>query len=514
MNRPPNWDGILERDRASFIFAIVAAVAAGVSIARFSVLAFGGVVVITVGLLCIAMVRKNNLLAFALAACATLIAFPAFLPRTVADRESAAFGGGIDSRGAAQLAIIVAMIAMGLWLWLVSDAGVTTLFRPPIPTLLTYSFLILVSLLYAPDRAWSTFGLLKLLSIIVLIVVLMATVQTSDQLKRVIDTMLSAVAVLLAVYWIDIARGAASIYEGRPEVSWLNPNSATLAAVVLGIVMTARYLGTRPLPRPGLTIGLGMFGAVTALMAGSKSSLGAGATALVIVMAVVFFRSPTGFSLARLTIMLTGVVMTMAYFVVTESGVVAHLEAYESNQYVEPTTLTGRVPVWSTAITETVSSPFSAMVGHGYLSTFALGLQGRHWVAHQAHNSLVQTFFDLGLAGLIIVILLYAQTWFCVLRSVLTFPVGDQRWVRALELLAALTVLTVVSLTEDIMGGVVESRSFIFFIVVFGIHQNMTLQGRDGGQQSRAEPLSSTRMERSAEIVSQGGQPHAARQIR
>lgn len=475
MNLPPGWKVIPGRERAYPILGIIAATVSGAGIARFSSMALAGVVAITLGLLCLSLVRKETLLTFALAGCGTLIAFPAFLPRPGADSESAALGGDVDGRGLAQLAIIVAVIAIGLWMLLVSDSGMSVFFRSPMPLLLCYVLLVVVSLLYAPDLAWSTFGLLKLLSILVLLAVLAHTVRTPDQVKHVIDTMLAAVAFVIAVYGVEIATGVAGMYQGRPDVSWLNPNSATLAATLLGIMMTARYLGARTLQRPALTIGLGLFGAAIALVAGSKSSLGGGALALLLVVALVLFRSPTGFRMTRAMLMLGAVAIIVGYFVATDSGIIAHLDAYESNQFADPSSLTGRVPVWDAAITDTMSSPFTTILGHGYLSTFALGLQGKFWLAHQAHNSFVQTFFDLGAIGLTLVVILYAHTWFRVVRTVLILPVSDQRWVRALELLAALTVLTVVSVTEDIMGGVLEARSYIFLIVVFCINQNVAI---------------------------------------
>lgn len=478
MKQPLGWQGTLERERLHPVLGIIAAIAAGAGIARFSVIGLGAAVALTGLLLCLSLVRKHTLLTFALAACATLIAFPAFLPRPAIDRESAAIGGEIDSRGIAQLAIIIAMVGLGLWLWLISDSGMKVFTRPPMPILLCYGLLVVVSLFYAPDKGWSSFGVLKLLSIVILIAVMTSTVQTVDHVKRVVDTMIAAIVVVLSVYGLEVVTGMASAYQGRPEVSWLNPNSATLAATVLSIVMTARYLGTRPLERPLITIGLASCGAVVAFVAGSKSSLGAGALALLIVMAVVLFRSPIAFRMIRVMMLLAGMATIMGYFVVTDSGIVAHLDAYGANQYMDPTSLTGRVPVWNSAITETLSSPMTTILGHGYLSTFPLGLQGDYWLAHQAHNSFVQTFFDLGAVGLTLVVLLYVHTWYKVLRSVATLPVTDPGWVRALELLAALTVLTVVSVTEDIMGGVMETRSFIFLLVVFCINQNLTVRNQ------------------------------------
>lgn len=461
--------------KALILIAVgLSAVCVGIAVTHISWIA------IAVGMVAVALVlgmavNKQQILLWAFVLCGVLITFPAFLPRPSETRESAATGGTIDERGLAQLMIVASVVVFCIWLWLVSENGFSAFRTLPLSILLLYGILILVSIGYAPDRAWSVFGAIKLLSIFLLLVLLSYFIKSTSDISRLLDTVIISSAIVLLVYWFDIARGASTSFEGRPEVSWLNPNSATLIAIVASVMVVARILGRSPFGSPLWLCVAGLLCAMTAMFAGSKSAIGAGAVGILLIMSIVIVRSSTVSQIARIASISFLIVLGLSYLYWTNSGIVAHIQAYESNSNIDATNLTGRVPVWNTAIEASTSDIETFLVGHGYLSTFAYGIEGKYWVATQAHNSFIQTLFDLGLFGLIVVIGFYFQFWRYLVRSISKIPTHLEHWTIALELSAALAALTVVSLTEDIMGGVIESRTFIFLILVFCVFKNWEL---------------------------------------
>jgi hypothetical protein len=455
-------------------------------------------IAIVLGILAVAIflgmvVTRQHIPFWALVLCGVLITYPAFLPRPSETRESAATGGTVDERGLAQLVIVASVLAFCIWLWLVSGNGFSAFRTLPLMLLLPYGVLVLVSIAYAPDRAWSVFGAIKLLSIILLLVLLSHTIRSLGDIYRLLDTVVIASSLMLLVYWLDIARGAATTFEGRPEVSWLNPNSATLIAIVASVMVVARILGRSAFGSPLWLYVAGLLCAMTAMFAGSKSAIGAGAIGIFLIMSIVVVRSSTVSQIARIASISFLIVLGLSYLYWTNSGIVAHIQAYESNSNIDPTNLTGRVPVWNTAIEASTSEFETFLLGHGYLSTFAYGIEGRYWIATQAHNSFIQTLFDLGFVGLIVVIGFYIQFWRCLIRSISRIPTHLAHWSIALELTAGLAALSVVSLTEDIMGGVIESRTFIFLILVFCVFKNWELfQDSPGSQENSGHNSSET----------------------
>jgi O-antigen ligase len=459
-------------------------------IALLAIIALGGVgavyapmvtiaasIVLASALIPLMLIRRSNVFTFALLCFGILISYIAFLPRPTGDRVGPAYGGALDLRAQAQLAIFFAVLALGCWLWAVAGGGVSDLLRFPLNILGIYVIVTVISLLYAPSLAWSAYGVIKFLTVYVVIAVLSTVIKTEADLKRLIDFVLGAIFIVLGVYWVDILNGTAVRQLGRYETSWIHPNHVTLLAVTVMIVLTVRFL-TSPQPRgQWRLITLACFAAATAMMASSKSALGAAAIAIVVVTLVILVKKPTGSMLARMVVLIMAGFGVLYYFLVNNIGIAEHLAEYEQGS--EGANLTGRVPVWHTAIDSTLATPFTTIFGHGYLSTFSIGLEGEYWVARQAHNSFIQTFFDMGIIGLAVVIILYASTWSRAWRSVAKYSLHDPRWVRSLEILAALTAQTIVSLTEDLMGGTMENISMIFLLTMFCVSKCLTIAPND-----------------------------------
>lgn len=457
----------------------------GVLAAYSPAVAIGASLIAMSGISALVFIRPSSLTISLVGVISVLILYPAFLPRVGDVRQTAALGGALDLRAISQLAVFAMVAAVACWLWMIARVGLADLGRFPVNVLLPYMALTALSLLYTPEIRWPAYGLFKLLTVTMLLTLAAKTITTVHELKRLIDVTMGAIVVVLAMYWLDIVRGAAGYEGGRYTTSWLHSNHATLLAVTLLLVLTARYLASME-PGNRLRIPLMGFAAIMALITASKTALGGAAVAIAVTILVIIVRRPSATTFARIVVLSLAALAVLAYFLANNLGIVAHLLWYEE-AVSDSASLTGRVPVWRTAISDTLASPFTSLLGHGYLSGFAIGLQGTYWTALQAHNSFIQTFFDLGALGVLLVTFLYLAAWVKALRALRTFERHDPRWARALELFAVLTLYTVASMAQDIVGGTVESRTVVFLLILCCIDLNLRVSpGAAPGSSARA----------------------------
>jgi O-antigen ligase len=342
----------------------------------------------------------------------------------------------------------------------------------PYSLLAGYSGVVLISLAYTPDRVWALWAMLKLFEAILVLGVLNVLVRTTEQLKRVIDVMLAGSALVLAFYWLDILRGTAlESGAGRFVTTWLHPNGASMIAFTFTSIVAGRFF-TATSQRKALIAGLlTCLGALTGLMIAGKTALIGGVLALILTIAITLARQAGYATLKKVLLVGLGLMFVTFYIVVKDVGIAAHLEAYSSEDTnVDPTSLTGRVAIWSVAIQRGLSSP---IIGNGYMSTITTGLDGGEgWITGQAHNSFIQPFVDNGLIGFFLVLAIYIAAWHAITRQILTLRHMNQRWGLSVELLAGLTVLTVNSFTEVVFGGLFEIHTMLFIMIVFAIYQN------------------------------------------
>lgn len=452
------------------------------------ILAAAGAIVVT------SLVDGTAIRRAALAVCWFIVTYPAFLPRRPLDQAYAQVGQLGDLRAQVQFAIILGLAAAGVWLWLSTRGSIGAFLHAPLNLLGPYLGLIAISLLYVPDLEWSVFAALKLFEAVLVLVVLAVLVRTPGQLKGVVDVMLLAIATIMLVYWLDIVTGVAvRDNAARMRTAWIHPNHASLMAFLFTSVMVARFFTATSFSQAAIAIALTGFGAATSFMTASKTGLVGAGVALALTLLVTMFKRAGKLWTMRALLVALSLGVVVVYFMASDTGLAAHLRFYEANEYQEVSDLTGRVPLWSAMIEQGLKRPF---LGHGYMSTFAYTFNNeRGWQAGQAHNAFIQTFFDLGLAGLILVVLLFTSVWSRVGRQVLGLPATDQRWRLSVELLAGLAVVTVNSFTEDIFGGIFESRTMLFLLVVFAIFQNARVAepepARDepGGARHRARAL-------------------------
>lgn len=405
----------------------------------------------------------------ALVLCGSIIAYPAFLPR----RQDEITGSMFNPRASVQLAILLAIALSAFWIWLSTPGSLRVFGRTRLALLGWYCGVVLLSLTYTPDLRWAAFAALKLFGPVLVLAVLAVLVQTAGQLQRVLDVMLAGIGVVLLVYWADIITGAAtSNSTARFSSGWLHPNHAGIFASVFTVLMVGRLL-TATARNAAWSAGLlAAAGVISILMIGSKNALASGiiGIALVALVALRWRPKTTLLYLAGGTLVV-GLIST--FFLTANTGIFAHLRVYDTSEYLQVTDLTGRVPLWDVVLRQGFEHP---IIGHGYMATFADGFDnGQFWVAKQAHNAFIQTFFDLGMVGVVIVVALYAAAWVAATRQALTSKPGTQFWPLSAGLLGALGVVTSNSFSEDIFGGIFEGRTMLFLLIVFAIFQSAEL---------------------------------------
>lgn len=411
-------------------------------------------------------VRRTTLLL-----CAVIIAYPAFTPRRAAGYTTVVDGGDFGGRAQFQLIVVVGVAAAAAWLWLTTPGTISALRRLPLSLFALYAGLITVSLAYTPDTRWAAFAALKLFEAFLLVGVLAVVVHTPDQLRRVVDIMLLACGVVMLVYLGDLAAGAAlGTSSARARNTWIHPNNISLICFTFASITAARFFTARDRRSMRLGGGLMAFGIFAGLMTAGKSGIVAGTVAILLALGISLLRLGLPRIGGRMLLLVISVLLIGSAIVAANVGIARHWATYTESENGELGTLTGRLPLWQVVYERGMEQPIR---GHGYMSTFESDLDNElFWVASQAHNAFLQSFFDLGVPGFLVVVAIFVTALGSAIRQVFTLPVRDVRWPISLSLTAALTALTINSFTEDVFGGLFEIRTMLFVIVVFAIFQN------------------------------------------
>ncbi len=135
-------------------------------------------------------------------------------------------------------------------------------------------------------------------------------------------------------------------------------------------------------------------------------------------------------------------------------------------------TLTGRTGIWSAVLDSIAKRP---LLGYGY-QAFWLGLEGESyrvilavsWVLAQAQNGFLDVMLEMGVAGLVIVLLVFGFAFrdgvVCLLRS------RDDTQLRAVEWYLAIVILTLIyNLDESFLFDPKHLGSMIFLLACIGL---------------------------------------------
>jgi exopolysaccharide production protein ExoQ len=135
-------------------------------------------------------------------------------------------------------------------------------------------------------------------------------------------------------------------------------------------------------------------------------------------------------------------------------------------------TLTGRTEIWSAVLDSVAKRP---LLGYGY-QAFWLGLQGESyrvilavsWVLAQAQNGFLDVMLEMGVAGLTIVLLVFAFAFRDGL--VCLFQSCDQTQLRAVEWYLAIVILTLFyNLDESFLFDPKHLGSMMFLLACVGL---------------------------------------------
>jgi len=135
-------------------------------------------------------------------------------------------------------------------------------------------------------------------------------------------------------------------------------------------------------------------------------------------------------------------------------------------------TLTGRTQIWTSALESIAKRP---LLGYGY-QAFWLGLEGEsyrvildvEWVLAQAQNGYLDVLLEMGVAGLVVVLLVFGFAFrdgvVCLLRS------RDQAQLCAVEWYFAIVILTLIyNLDESFLFDPKHLGSMIFLLACVGL---------------------------------------------
>ena len=135
-------------------------------------------------------------------------------------------------------------------------------------------------------------------------------------------------------------------------------------------------------------------------------------------------------------------------------------------------TLTGRTGIWSAVLDSIAKRP---LFGYGY-QAFWLGLEGESyrvilavsWVLAQAQNGFLDVMLEMGVAGLVIVLLIFGFAFrdgvVCLLRS------RDDTHLRAVEWYLAIVILTLIyNLDESFLFDPKHLGAMIFLLACIGL---------------------------------------------
>jgi exopolysaccharide production protein ExoQ len=288
-------------------------------------------------------------------------------------------------------------------------------------TLLLYFALAALSVAWSASPAFSLVRVLQLGTLLAIALIAPAVLgarETLRALMRAVVVYVLVFAALAAVFpWAD---GTISDYTGIERFSWFSIHpitAATYAGLGVLLLIAARVAdgarAARVLGVPWWLLVPALAGVV--LLAASRGpllALVAGVGALLLVRYLPAWGSVlvTAFGLVLVaTVVIHGAAIDELLSSGANSGGPIAQLLFRGQSVEELTSLTGRIQLWTDAARLGADKP---LIGHGYQAARVLLLDLRP-VAGYAHNALLQTALDLGLAG---VLLLFVPV-VCVLRA-------------------------------------------------------------------------------------------------
>lgn len=154
-----------------------------------------------------------------------------------------------------------------------------------------------------------------------------------------------------------------------------------------------------------------VFLAVTLLRSLSKTSI----AALIVGEAFILLRDRSMTRTRKLVLVASAVLVVVAF-----QGLLLSYYTIYSNAGNQAETLTGRLGIWAYFLAESLQQPW---IGHGFHSVWKVVPPFGPFEARHAHNEALQQFYAYGVAGVALMVGLYAAFW----RQVRRIPAGVER---------------------------------------------------------------------------------------
>lgn len=255
----------------------------------------------------------------------------------------------------------------------------------------------LLSIVYAPGKAYSGAWGLKLLVTALLLQLCANLIQDLDDIVTFLKVTAWAYLVLSLVPVVEAFLDPAGPFEGgrlNADPDWLSPVGGILmllALILSSLEKKRRYLF------------LGLVGTVVMFLAFGKAGIAAG------ILAGLLFLALRGQFVKSVGLLLT--VAVIGLLIVSFTPIAGYLHSYEGAG-----SLTGRIPIWTAAIKSIKESPYSLIWGHGYLATyFAFSRGGAEVEVMHLHNAFLEVGYNNGLLGIALLLLVN----YAIIRSIL-----------------------------------------------------------------------------------------------
>jgi O-antigen ligase len=257
-----------------------------------------------------------------------------------------------------------------------------------------FAGMCVVSVMYSSKITYSLAWSFKLCVVVLMLQVVSLEIRTLEDVRRLFTANAFGFLLLTVFPLIQACLDPGNAFEGgrlRDEFSPTAMSATAASLVLLSMVLNA-------LSRRKWLIGIGAIGAFTMLFGGGKAGIIAG-----IFSTILFFMLQKKMGSAILFVAATVVVATGLLLATPLSSYFS-----EYQRAGQLSTITGRTDLWTAALPEILRRP---IFGHGYMSSkfvsIEFGLEGSFADAGHLHNGFLEVFYNNGLIGFIILLLMH-----------------------------------------------------------------------------------------------------------
>ena len=241
--------------------------------------------------------------------------------------------------------------------------------------------------------------------------------------------------------------------EGRLGTIVAADGLSEIAGILLLLALTLhsrnRGVGLRK-----AAVVLGIAGFVIMVLGGGKAAIIGG-----LVSGALFFLLRKGFSSS---LGFTAVALVVGCLLVFLSPVGRYLQDYGKTGGL--TTFTGRTEFWAAVIPLGWQKP---ILGHGYLAASFVAIQnpGFDWQPNHMHNGFLEAFYNNGLTGLVLILMVHVIIVYNLIRAIRRAPPTHFRYQLAVGCLAVYANLLIGGFFNASFGG----RAWSFFMLLLAL---------------------------------------------